>query len=169
MKKIVSCLMALMLVIFATFPVFAAEDVKSPDGTFRYKISVDTSTGGGGNANYEITSEIDSNGVMGVRISAVADSGYKFDHWVIDGAYTTNGSLSDAILDINITSDIIVTAYFVSTSGTTDATQVVTNIVQKDTGSSSPKTGRNDAPLYLIIFFAVAACSVATFKFVKSK
>lgn len=89
MKKIVTCLLAIMLVMFAAVPAFAAEtDVKSPVGT---------------------------------------------------------------------------TAPY---NETTNPTQ---NVIQKDTSPSSPKTGRNDAPIYAIALFALAACSVATVKYVKSK
>lgn len=93
MKKVVSCLLAIMLVMFAAVPVFAAEiDVKSPQGT--------------------------------------------------------------------------TAPYYESTAPTQAGTSAV---IQKDTSPSSPKTGRNDAPVYAVILFALAACSVATVKYVKSK
>lgn len=88
MKKVVSCILAIMLVVFAAVPVFAADnDIKSPVGTTAF-------------------------------------------------VETTVPSASP---------------------------------VQKDTSPSSPKTGRNDAPVYALILFALAACSIATVKFVKSK
>lgn len=165
MKKIASCLMALMLIIFAAVPAFAASDVKSPDGKIKYKVTIISTTGG--SASYEFTTEINEKGEQGVRLNAKTDTNYKFDHWKIEGSYTTDGSLKNPTLDITITSDITVTPYFVKSDGTTEPTKPV--VIQKDTSPSSPKTGRNDAPLYAIILFAVAACGVAAFKFVKSK
>lgn len=169
MKKIFSCIIAIMLVMFAAVPAFAASsDVKSPEGTLKYKITIGDSVGGSG--DYKFTSEINSNGEQNVRLNATADPNYKFDHWVIEGSYTTNASLNDAALDIVITSDVVATPYFTKIGGSTEPTQAgTTAVVQKDTSPSSPKTGRNDVPLYAVILFALAACSVATVKFVKSK
>lgn len=168
MKKFVSCIMAIMLVMFAAIPAFAAtDDIQSPEGDLRYKVTVVQTTGGKG--EYEFTSDINENGEQGVRLTATVDSGYKFDHWVIEGSYTTDASLNDATLDIIITSDITATPYFVKIDGTEPTQAGTTVVVQKDTSPSSPKTGRNDAPLYAIILFAVAACGVATVKFVKAK
>ncbi|MCH5296610.1 MAG: hypothetical protein J1E85_02955 [Ruminococcus sp.] len=168
MKKFVSCIMALMLVMFAAIPAFAAtDDIKSPEGDLRYKVTVEQTTGGKG--SYEFTSDINEKGEQGVSLTATAEPGYKFDHWVINGSYTTDGSLNDATLNIIITSDIVATPYFVKIDGTEPTQAGTTVAVQKDTSPSSPKTGRNDAPLYAIILFAVAACGVATVKFVKSK
>lgn len=169
MKKIVSCFLALMLVMFAAVPVFAADDdIKSPEGTFKYKVVLNQSIGG--IANYEIKSEVNAKGEQEIHLYVTVDDNYNFDHWTIDGAYTTKGSLKDSTLDIIISSDVTITPYYVKSDGTTEPTQAGTSIVvQKDTSPSSPKTGRNDAPVYALILFALAACSIATVKFVKSK
>lgn len=169
MKKIVSCFLALMLVMFAAVPVFAADDdIKSPEGTFKYKVVLNQSIGG--IANYEIKSEVNAKGEQEIHLYVTVDDNYNFDHWIIDGAYITKGSIKDSEIDIIITSDVTITPYFVKSDGTTEPTQAGTSIVvQKDTSPSSPKTGRNDAPVYALILFALAACSIATVKFVKSK
>lgn len=167
MKKFVSCIIALMMLMFATVPAFAAS-VDSPQGTIKYLIEVDKTDGG--NGKYEISTGIDEKGKQVVIINATPEDGYVFDHWVIEGPYTTTGSLTEKTLELIISGDIVATPYFVSKNGPTDSTQAGTTVVvQKDTSPSSPQTGRSDAPLYAIIIFAVAACGVATFKFVKSK
>lgn len=169
MKKFFSCIIALMMVMFAAVPAFAAsDDVKSPQGTLKYLVDVEQTNGGHG--SYNISTGINENGEQVVIFTANTEEGYKFDHWEFDGKYRTDGSLNDSTLELVISSDIIATPYFVSTSGSTEPTQAGTTVVvQKDTSPSSPQTGRNDAPLYAIILFAVAACGVATVKFVKSK
>lgn len=169
MKKVVSCIIALMLVMFAAVPAFAAsDDIKSPQGTLKYVVVVDDTKGGKG--DYQMTTGINEKGEQVVHLTAKPDENYKFDHWVIDGPYTPEGSLTDPTLDVVITGDITATPYFVTSDGKTEPTQAGTTVaVQKDTSPSSPKTGRNDAPLYAIILFAVAACGVATVKFVKSR
>lgn len=169
MKKVVSCILAIMLVVFAAVPVFAADDdIKSPEGTFKYKVVLNQSIGG--IVNYEIKSEVNAKGEQEIHLYVNVDDNYNFDYWIIDGAYTTKGSLKDSTLDIIISSDVTITPYYVKSDGTTEPTQAGTSIVvQKDTSPSSPKTGRNDAPVYALILFALAACSIATVKFVKSK
>lgn len=169
MKKVVSCILAIMLVVFAAVPVFAADnDIKSPEGTFKYKITINQTTGG--TADYEIKTVVNEKGEQEIHLYVNVDDNYNFDYWIIDGAYTTKGSLKDSTLDIIISSDVTITPYYVKSDGTTEPTQAGTSIVvQKDTSPSSPKTGRNDAPVYALILFALAACSIATVKFVKSK
>lgn len=173
MKKIVVCLMALMLVIVTAVPAFAAGDVKSPNGNYKYK--VDINDGVGGSADYEFVTEINDAGEQVVHLTSTPKDGYKFDHWVIEGSFVVDGAsytskeFFTTPLDLTITGDITVTPYFVKIDGTEPTQAGTTVVVQKDTGSSSPKTGSNDAPLYFIILFAAAACGVATFKFVKSK
>lgn len=168
MKKVVSCILAIMLVVFAAVPVFAADnDIKSPEGTFKYNITINQTTGG--TADYEIKTVINEKGEQEIHLYVTDDDNYNFDYWIIDGAYTTKGSLKDSALDIIITSDVTITPYYVKVDGSTNPTQAGTSIVVKDTSPSSPKTGRNDAPVYALILFALAACSIATVKFVKSK
>lgn len=172
MKKIVCCIMALMLVIFAAVPAFAA-DVKSPDGNLKYK--VDINDGVGGTADCEFVNDINDAGEQVIHLTSTPDDGYKFDHWVIDGSFMVDGvsytskEFFTTPLDLTITGDITVTPYFVKIGSTEPPQAGTTVVIQKDTGSSSPKTGSNDVPLYFIILFATAACGVATFKFVKSK
>ena len=113
---------------------------------------------------------VNEKGEQEIHLYVNVDDNYNFDYWIIDGAYTTKGSLKDSTLDIIISSDVTITPYYVKSDGTTEPTQAGTSIVvQKDTSPSSPKTGRNDAPVYALILFALAACSIATVKFVKSK
>lgn len=166
MKKVVSCILAIMLVVFAAIPVFAA-DIKSPEGLIKYNITMNQQVSG--TAGYEIKTEINADGEQEVHLYVTVDSNYAFDHWTIDGSYKALGSLKDSALDIIITSDVTITPYYVKVDGSTNPTQAGTSIVVKDTSPSSPKTGRNDAPVYALILFALAACSIATVKFIKSK
>lgn len=169
MKKVVSCILAIMLVVFAAIPVFAADnDIKSPEGTFKYKITINQTIGG--TADYEIKTVVNEKGEQEIHLYVTVDDNYNFDYWTIDGAYTTKGSLKNSTLDVIISSDVTITPNYVKSDGTTEPTQAGTSVVvQKDTSPSSPKTGRNDAPVYVLILFALAACSIATVKFVKSK
>lgn len=113
MKKIVSVLFAILMVAFATIPAFAVESpvaTTAPATTFKYEVDVIPTEGGDG--SYEFTTEIDENGEQGVKIIPKPNTGYTFDHWVIDGPYTTDNKLTDGEMNLVITGDITVTPYY---------------------------------------------------------
>lgn len=151
MKKIVSIVFAIMLIALSVVPAFAAVSPTAP--TYKYTVEIIPTEGGDG--SYEFTSSIDENGNQNVHITPKPNPGYKFDHWVIEGEYTTNDKLTDADMDLVITSDIKATPYF------TKDGQVATGTVNKDTGSTSPQTGANDFVPYIVMMSSVLACGVA--------
>lgn len=164
MKKVVSAVITVLLLALSVVPAFAVESPVAPAN--EYKITIITTEGG--NASYEFTSEIDENGNQSVHLTSLPNEGYAFDHWVIDGSYTTEDALTKSEIDIIISSDITVTPYY-SKDGTTVTDPPTT--IKTDTGSTSPKTGYDNNFPYAVIFLAAAACGFAalTLKLVKSK
>lgn len=158
MKKMVSVIMALMLVVFATVPAFAVE---SPTASLEYTVEVIPTEGGDG--SYEFTTGIDTEGNQTVHIVPKPNPGFTFDHWVIEGPYTTDGSLTDAELDLIITGDITVTPIYKKDG------QVATGTVSTDTSGKSPQTGSNEALPYVVVLLSLAACGSAVFMLVKSE
>lgn len=158
MKKIVSIMFAVMLVVLSAVPAFAV--VSPTASTYKYVVEIIPTEGGDG--SYEFTTEIDENGEQGVHLTPKPNPGYTFDHWVIEGEYTTNDKLTDGEIDIVITSDITATPYY-----TKDGT-VATGTISKDTGSTSPKTGASDAVPYVVMMLSVLACGAAVTMLVKT-
>ncbi|MEE0913098.1 MAG: hypothetical protein U0L76_00740 [Ruminococcus sp.] len=166
MKKLVSIMCAILMVVFATVPAFAAEnDVVSPVATtapdsLKYNVVVIPTEGGDG--SYEFTTEIDENGEQGVKIIPKPNTGYTFDHWVIDGPYTTDNKLTDGEMNLVITGDITVTPYYTKDGVVQQGT------VSKDNSQTSPKTGANDVLPYAVIMLSVLACGGAVAMLVKT-
>lgn len=158
MKKIVSIVFAIMLIALSTLPAFAVSSPTAP--TLKYTVEIVPTEGGDG--SYEFTSDIDENGKQGVHLTPRPNIGYEFDHWVIEGDYTTENKLTDAELDIVISSDITATPYF------TKDGEVETGTVSKDTSSTSPKTGTNSFVPYVVMMFSILACGVAVSMLVKT-
>lgn len=167
MKKLVSVICAIVMVVFATVPVFAANDqvvspvaTTAPDATYKYIVTVIPTEGGDG--TYEFTTDIDENGEQGVHIVPVPNIGYTFDHWVIDGPYTTEDKLTNGEMDLVITGDITVTPYY------TKDGQVQTGTVNQDNSNTSPKTGASDVLPYVVIMLSVIACGAAVVMLVRT-
>lgn len=164
MKKLVSIMFAVMLIALSVVPAFA---VDSPDASTKvYTVVVDKTTGGGG--TYEFTSGIDKDGNQHVHLTPIPNQGYTFDHWEIEGPYTPGEKLENGDYCIIITGDVVATPYYkANTPQPSGATEPVT--IHTDDKPVSPKTGANDAMLYVVIALAVVACGFASFKLVKSK
>lgn len=169
MKKIVSALFAVLMVAFASIPAFAADtDVISPVATtapattFRYEVDAIPSEGGSG--SYEFKTDIDEDGNQVVHIKPNPNPGYVFDHWDIDGSYTTDNKLTDEEMDLVISSDIKVTPYFKKTGSSV----VETGTVNRDGNTTSPKTGANDVLPYAVIMLSIAACGAAVVMLVRT-
>ena len=166
MKKLVSIMCAILIIVFATVPVFAANDpVYSPvattaPGSLEYTVIVIPT--GGGDGSYEFTTDIDENGNQSVHIVPKPNPGYTFDHWEIEGPYTTDNKLTDAEMDLIITGDITVTPYFIKDG------EVETGTVSKDGSTTSPQTGANDMLPYAVIMLSVLACGTAVVMLVKT-
>ena len=159
MKKIVSLAVVALLMLVSMVPAFAAD---SPQATIVYKVVVVQTEGGTG--SYEFTTDIDENGVQGVALKAVAESGYTFTHWEIEGPYTTQGKLEDANLNVNITGDITATPYFVKDGQETTGQQTT---IKTDDSNKSPQTGSFNATPYVVVTLSLVAAVVA-YKVVKT-
>ena len=169
MKKIVSVLFAVLMVAFATIPAFAAEDsVNSPVATTApattFKQEVDVIPTEGGDGSYEFTTDIDENGEQHVHIIPKPNPGYVFDHWEIDGSYTTTDKLTDTEMDLIISGDIKVTPYYKKAGSST----VETGTVNKDINKTSPQTGTNDVLPYAVIMLSIAACGASVVMLVRT-
>ncbi len=168
MKKVLAVLFAVLLVAVSALPAFAAE---SPTGTFAYDVVMVPSDGGSGTA--DISSSIDADGNQHVLIKPVANNGYVFDYWTIEGSYKTDGKLTDAELELIVNGDVKVTPHFkkAGTSAGTDGngSTGTSTTITTDNASTSPKTGSSDVAVFSVILLAAAVCGVATLKLVKSK
>lgn len=169
MKKIVSVLFAILMVVFATIPAFAAEDsvespvaTTAPATTFKYEVDVIPSEGGDG--SYEFTTDIDEDGEQHVHIIPKPNPGYTFDHWEIDGSYKTDNKLTDSEMDLIISGDIKVTPYYKKSGSST----VETGTVNRDVNKTSPQTGANDVLPYAIIMLSIAACGASVVMLVRT-
>ncbi len=164
MKKLFAIMIAVVMVVFAAVPAFAAEaDVISPTATapsLEYKVTVIPT--GGGDGDYEFKSGIDENGQQWVEITPIPNPGYKFDHWDIEGPYTTDDELTVANMRLIITGDIVVTPYFVKDG------EVETGTASPDKSPTSPQTGSKDFMAYAVVFLSIAACGAAMVMFVKT-
>ncbi len=162
MKKIMTALFVMLILMLSVVPAFA---VDSPQATsFKYDVIVIPTEGGDG--SYQFTTDIDENGNQHVVLTPIVKPGYEFDHWEIEGEYTTDGKLTDSRLELTIHSDIKVTPYFRDAQSGT----VATGTVAVDHSGTSPQTGdmSNVIP-YAIIILSIAACGVASLKLVKSR
>lgn len=165
MRKAIAVLFAVIMVAFASVPAFAAEvnspvATTAPDSSLEYEVDIIPTEGGDG--SYEFVTEIDENGNQVVRISPRPNPGYTFDHWEIDGPYTTENKLTDAEMRLIITGDITVTPFF-EKSGT-----VATGTVSTDTSTTSPQTGANDAIPYAVGALSLLACGAAVAMLVRT-
>lgn len=158
MKKLICVLFALMMLITTAVPAFAAESPTA--ATFAYTIEILPSGGGAG--SYDRYTDDDGNEC--VHLIAKPYSGYVFDHWVIDGPYTTDGKLTDAELDIIITGDVDATPVFRKQSDSSLAPTI-----DKDDSPTSPQTGTNPLAFYGMFATSVAICGVGVIRILKSK
>ena len=166
MKKIVTVLVAIIMVAMAAVPAFAVESpvaTTSPQTT-TYKYYVEVIPSDGGDGKYEFTTDIDEEGRQHVHIIPKPNPGYVFDHWEIEGSYTTDNKLTDEEIDLVITGDIKVIPYFRKPGSST----VETGTVNKDMSDTSPKTGSNDVLPYAVMMLSIAACGAGVVMLVKT-
>ncbi len=154
MKKLISVMCTVLLVIFAAVPAFAAESPQAT--TFAYDVIIIPTPGG--DADYEKVTEINDDGEQEVHLTSSPKDGYRFDHWEMDGPYKTTDKLTDGDIDVIITGDITVTPVFKAIGTSTQpATNATINI---DNSSKSPQTGSNDVVPYTVVILSVIACGV---------
>ena len=158
MKKLLTVAIAVLVLALSVVPAFAVESPTAKPTS--YVITFVDDDGVHGTATYE--TQIGEDGTQKVTISANVDSGYDFTGWVIEGSYTTNGTLDGNPLGLTISSDLTVYTHGKKT-GTTDATdatgstKATTPGKKTDDGSKSPQTGSQDTMVYIVLGLSVAA------------
>ncbi len=162
MKKVLSCLVALALVICGLVSVSAEV---SPTASIIDKIIiVDTvpcpPEGGDSTPSIDNSGKVEVTGDEEVTLTATPKDGYKFDHWeFVFGTYEiVSGDLNSPVLVIRPTGDdnIRANAYFVK-DGEEPSEPSTDPVTPPDDGSESPTTGD---PLFT---FAVAGSVVLLF------
>ena len=160
MKKCIAIAIAVLLLAVSVLPAFA-ENIDSPHATkANYIVEVEEEEGGHVDVDYK--TGVDDDGNQTIVITAVPKDGYTFAGWIINGSYTTNGSLSDAVLELIISGDISVRATYSknaegSTSPSETPTQAPTESRVVDDSTKSPQTGSADFAPYVVLVLSAAA------------
>ncbi len=149
MKKVLSVLMA-VLMLSAVFAVaVSAEDNPSPEPTHYYTVTVIVN--GNGTATADPTSVEEGNTT---KLVANPDAGSDFIGWTIEGDYEiVEGSLTSTVLVIRPKGDVKATANFKPTD------------TNKDNGQKSPTTGYNTQAVIaaMAVVLTVSAAVVVVF------
>ena len=153
MKKFFAIAIAVLLIAVSAFPAFAS-NVVSPVPT-KANYIVETEEEEGGHIDVDYKTGVDENGNQTVVITAVPKDGYEFKEWIINGQYTTNGSLTSAVLEMIISSDMKVKAVYAK-KGEAPTEKPADNKVV-DNGTKSPQTGSDDFAPYVVLFVSAAA------------
>jgi len=154
MKKVFAVCVAMLIVVLAIVPAFAAaDDNPSPTKPDEYNIVIHNSNGG--TATY--TTKTDKDGKH-VTLVAHPKNGYKFTGWKIDGKYTLEvGELTDKEIQILLKSDVDAYPQFQKKGSTTSTS------ISIDSSQTSPKTNDSNPLFFIIAFgalFVVAAGAV---------
>lgn len=157
MRKAFAIAIAVLLIAVSALPAFA-EVVTSPHATTADYIITIPEDIEGGSVVAEIKSDVDEDGNQVVVIRGVPDDGYDFAGWVIEGEFVPHGDLTDAELELLISSDIKVVPSFVKKGQ--PASPTTPGEKQIDNGSKSPQTGSSDTVAYVVLFTSVAALLV---------
>lgn len=155
MKRVFAICFAVLIVVLAAVPAFAAKSDKNPSPTKPTEYNVVVHNNNGGTATY--TTEVDEDGKH-VTLVAHPKNGYKFKGWKINGKYILElGKLTDKEITILLQGDVEATPIYekIGTSSTSSGSKVSIN-----SGTTSPKTGDNSG-LYFIIIFAAAFAVIA--------
>ncbi|MBR2109555.1 MAG: hypothetical protein IJ932_06420 [Ruminococcus sp.] len=157
MKRFFALSVAVLILVFASVPAFAAKgDNPSPTKPTEYNVIIHNPNGG--TATYTI--EVDEDGQHATLV-AHPKNGYEFVGWKINGKYTLeSGSLTDEEITILLKSDVDVYPMYkkIGSSSVTSGSSISIN-----SGTTSPKTSDNSAMYFVIIFialFVVAAGAV---------
>ena len=175
MKKLFTVALAVLVIALSVLPAFAVESPTAKPNS--YVITFIDDNGVKGSATYE--TEIGEDGTQKVTISANVSDGYDFTGWVIEGSYTTNGTMDSNPLGLTISSDLTVYTHAKAKgdttptgTGTTDATDATGTTKTTtpgggstpgsggktaDNGSKSPQTGSNDSVVYIVLGLSAAA------------
>lgn len=153
MKKVIAIAIAVMLIAVSALPAFAA-NVVSPEPT-KANYNVDIEEEEGGHIDVDYKTGVDENGNQTIVVSVIPVDGYEFTGWVINGQYSTNGKLTDAILEMIISSDIMIRASFTKKGEVPTEKPDDGKVI--DDGTKSPQTGSGDFAPYVVLFVSAAA------------
>lgn len=171
MKRVLTIMVAVLLIAVSVMPAFAAESVDSPTPTkANYQITIVQADGG--TMSYTFVTPVGEDGKQTVHFSAKPNDGYTFAGWTFEGDYSLLGNATDAELDVVAGSDIKAVPAFTKVGGDdtkkTDDTSKTTDNSKKDTtvdtSSKSPKTGSNE-----FVFVAIASVALLGLVFVAKK
>ena len=149
MKKVLSVLMAVLMLSAVFAAAVSAEDNPSPEPTHYHTITVIVNGNGTATADPSSVEDGDT-----TKLVAKPDAGSDFIGWTIEGDYEiVEGSLTSTVLVIRPKSDITATANFKPTD------------TKKDTDQNSPKTGYNTQAVIaaMAVVLTVSAAVVVVF------
>ncbi|MBQ7505583.1 MAG: hypothetical protein IJT79_09780 [Ruminococcus sp.] len=155
MKRIFALSVAVLILVFASVPAFAAKDNPSPTKPTDYNVIIHNPNGGTGT----YTIEVDEDGQHATLV-AHPKNGYEFVGWKINGKYVLeSGSLTDEEITILLKSDVHAYPMFrkIGTSSVTSGS------ISINSGTTSPQTSDNSAMYFIIasiVLFVVAAGAV---------
>ena len=165
MKKVLSiAIAAVMLIAVSVLPAFA-DSINSPGSTKANYVIHIIGDDEGGHVVMDYKTDVDESGKQTVVITGIPDAGYEFTKWIIDGDFVPQGDLTDASLELIISSDITAQPVFTKIQSGTDATTATKSDEPKniDYGNKSPKTGSSDGAVVAILIVAVLALGAVVF------
>lgn len=157
MKKIVSLMLALLLVACASVVAFAAGSPVQPDTEFDVTVSNANSSNG------KVEKVVNEDGTITLTVDVT--DGATFSKWIISGDYEiVEGSLTSTTITIKASADLKVEAAYEGETTTTAAA-----VVDDSTGESpvSPKTGAPVASVAVVLFAAAGVAVVSRKKLSK--
>ncbi len=164
-KSVFSIMIAVLLLMFSSIPVFAAD---SPSADLTIDVQINPSRGGTGTYEFESDFGAGENGGTLVHFEAKANDGYTFSNWTLEGNYTVvSGSLNDSSFTVEAFSDLVATPSFTengNSGGGSSAGGSVNVPIDSNTSSTSPQTGDNNLLLFAGAVVVLAACGVFVVK-----
>ena len=148
MKRISALIVAVLVLLFATIPAFAADN-PSPTKPTDYNVVIHNPNGG--TATYTV--KVDEDG-QHVILVAHPKNGYEFIGWKINGKYTIiSGDLTDEEIEVLLGDDINARAVFrkIGTSSTTSTS------ISVNSSTVSPQTNDNNSVFFFIVFITLFA------------
>ncbi len=139
MKKVLSVLMAVVMLAAICVVSVSAEEYPSPSDRDYYVIEVDADEGGTANADTSTVTKGDT-----TKITAKPGDGYEFAGWEFSGDFEwVEGDANSAVIVIRPKADVKFTAKFKGAG------------VKPDPGKTSPTTGIVDNANFTVVVLAV--------------
>ncbi|MCR5653631.1 MAG: hypothetical protein K6F88_07495 [Ruminococcus sp.] len=151
MKRICALAAAVLILVFAAVPAFAADKNPSPTKPTVYHVVIHNPNGGTGT----YTMEFDEDGQHATLV-AHPKNGYDFVGWKIEGEYTlVSGKMTDKEIVILLRSDVDVYPMFKKSDAGSSSH------ISRNSSTVSPKTSNNDNSAFFFIVFSVLFVIVA--------